>query len=203
MSSSAPLVTPFEGEGTDLVVLRAAMARFSAYGYKRTSMEDIASEAKVSRPTLYSYFKNKQAILRAVSEGIHTSVMANVELALDADEPLESRLFNAFWAWSEPFVGILFDSRHGAELIGANSAIAADLSADAKDEFHRLVVKTLTKAKKKGEIDLADLEVTLADVADFLIFSLNGLSAGDTDIDTYKQRIQTLVRVFLLASRSS
>jgi len=198
-----PILAPFRGEGTDLVVLQAAMTRFAAYGFKKTSMEDIAAEAKVSRPTLYSYFKNKKAILRAVSEGIHKSVLANIELALHADDALDNRLFNAFWAWSEPFVGILFDSRHGAELIGANSVMASDLSMHARDEFHRALVKTLTKAKKAGEIDLTGLELSVTEAADFLVLSLNGLSSGETDVDTYQRRLKTLVNVFLVAANHS
>ncbi len=190
---------PFEGEGTQFVVLRAAMARFSAYGFKKTSMEDIANEAMVSRPTLYSYFKNKQAILRAVSEGINDAVLANIAAALQADAPLEDRLIRAFRAWTAPFISILFGSQHGAELIGAGSAIAADISVNAREHFHRLLTKALRKAKRSEEIDLLSVGMSLEGAADFLILSLNGLSTGESDAATQDQRVESLAKVFLSA----
>ena len=188
---------PFAGEGTQFVVLRAAMARFSAYGFKKTSMEDIANEAMVSRPTLYSYFKNKQAILRAVSEGINNAVLANIASALQADAPLEDRLIQAFRAWTKPFIGILFGSQHGAELIGAGSAIAADISVNTREHFHRLLTKTLRKAKRSGEIDLVSVGMSLEGAADFLILSLNGLSTGEPDVAAQDQRVESLAKLFL------
>jgi len=44
----------------------AALTRFARYGFRRTSMEDIAAEAGVSRAALYLQFRNKEEILAAV-----------------------------------------------------------------------------------------------------------------------------------------
>ena len=189
----------FQEENTESVILRAAMTHFSTYGFKRTSMEDIANEAMVSRPTLYAYFKNKHTILRAVSEGIHNTVITNINTALNADIPLDKKLNEAFWVWSQPFIDILFQSPHGAELIGANTAVAADFSNQAYAEFHKQLVKTLKRAVRQKEIDLTKTHLTTSQTADFLILSVNGLSSGETDVQTYKHRLQTLVHMFLTA----
>ncbi len=194
----------FDGENTEHAVLQAAMTRFSNYGYKRTSLNDIADEAGLSRPTLYSYFKNKEAILRAVSQGFHDATLRNVEAAFTAKANIQTRLVNGFWAWSEPFMGILFGSPHGAEMIGASSAMASDISAEARSKFHALLVVQLKKAKNEGDINLKPVALTINQAAELLILSVNGLSSGDTNEKTYKQRLASLVRLFLTAtSRSS
>jgi AcrR family transcriptional regulator len=46
----------------DAVILTAARA-FNNHGYHNTSLDDIASELEVTKPTLYYYVKNKQQLL--------------------------------------------------------------------------------------------------------------------------------------------
>lgn len=42
---------------------RAALAVFQRFGVRKTTMEEIAAEAGVSKPTLYATFRNKDAAL--------------------------------------------------------------------------------------------------------------------------------------------
>jgi TetR/AcrR family transcriptional regulator, transcriptional repressor of aconitase len=46
----------------------AARACFLQFGYAKTSMDDIARRAGISRPLVYRAFKNKEAIFRTVYE---------------------------------------------------------------------------------------------------------------------------------------
>ena len=46
----------------------AARACFLQFGYAKTSMDDIAKRAGISRPLLYRVFKNKEAIFASVYE---------------------------------------------------------------------------------------------------------------------------------------
>lgn len=44
-------------------VLQASIAIFSRRGFRATSMNEIAAEVGLSKPTLYHYFKNKEELL--------------------------------------------------------------------------------------------------------------------------------------------
>ena len=57
---------PSAADEREARILDAAFAKFSAYGFARTSMGDIAESAGMSRPALYQYFANKEEILTAV-----------------------------------------------------------------------------------------------------------------------------------------
>jgi len=46
-------------------ITTAAIRIFARYGGKRSTMEDVATEAAVSRQTLYRMFPNKDALVRA------------------------------------------------------------------------------------------------------------------------------------------
>ncbi|MCP2729401.1 TetR/AcrR family transcriptional regulator [Limnofasciculus baicalensis] len=49
-------------------ILQGAMAEFLAHGYAATSMDRVASAAKVSKATVYSYFQDKEALFTALVE---------------------------------------------------------------------------------------------------------------------------------------
>src|SRR5581483_4919217 len=57
-------------------ILAAAFARFTHYGFRRTSMEDIADEAGVSRAALYLHFRNKEELFRSLSQALHEEALA-------------------------------------------------------------------------------------------------------------------------------
>ena len=200
----------FNSNTTQDTILRAAMQRFAGYGYKRTSLGDIADEAGVSRPTLYTYFKNKAAILEAVSLGLHDSTLLRVEAALTSDQELRAQLVDAFLAWSEPFMDILFGSAHGAELISANGTVAGEISAQARARFHRLLLNRLNLAKRNSEIDLTPIGLTGSQAAEFLLLALNGLSNAVSNSmskkraneRTHRKRLQTLADLFLTSVRA-
>src|SRR5659263_414311 len=49
-------------------ILQAARNLYERYGYKKTTMDDIAKAAGITKPTIYSYFKGKKDILVALVE---------------------------------------------------------------------------------------------------------------------------------------
>ena len=46
-------------------ILTAAVKVFFQFGYRKTSMEDVAVEAELSRQTLYLQFRNKEKLFGA------------------------------------------------------------------------------------------------------------------------------------------
>lgn len=61
-------------------VLETAVRHFNARGFVATSMDDVAAELNVTKPTIYHYFKNKDEILFAcVRRGLEGLREAAVE----------------------------------------------------------------------------------------------------------------------------
>jgi AcrR family transcriptional regulator len=46
-------------------IVLAALKRYLMYGIKKTSMEDVAAEAGLTRVTIYRYFPDKKNLVRA------------------------------------------------------------------------------------------------------------------------------------------
>lgn len=65
--ASGPLATPTDENSTQERILRAAYDCFEQYGIAKTTIENIATRAEVSRPTVYKYYPSKEAILDEIS----------------------------------------------------------------------------------------------------------------------------------------
>lgn len=66
------------------IILDAALDVFSAYGFRGSTLDQIAEKAGMSKPNLLYYFRRKQDIYRAVLEAILETWLAPLE-ELDAD----------------------------------------------------------------------------------------------------------------------
>lgn len=80
------------GETTERI-LSGALRAIARRGPQKLSMSDVCDEARVSRGTLYRYFKNKDQVLRAVSEHVQDESRAAIERAVAADPAPERRLY--------------------------------------------------------------------------------------------------------------
>ena len=57
-------------------ILDAAMAVFRRHGFRRSSIEQAAEAAGLTRQALYHHFKSKEALFRAVIERLYESALA-------------------------------------------------------------------------------------------------------------------------------
>lgn len=67
-------------------ILDAAEEVFSKKGYERTSMDDIAKRASLSRALLYVYFRDKSAIQRGITLRAAASLRSRMEKACSTEE---------------------------------------------------------------------------------------------------------------------
>src|SRR5260370_18792082 len=67
-------------------ILDAAMQVFRHHGFRRSSIEQAAAAAGLTRQALYHHFKSKEALFRAVIERLHQSALAAEIAAADAPE---------------------------------------------------------------------------------------------------------------------
>ncbi|MFF3570535.1 TetR/AcrR family transcriptional regulator [Nocardia jiangxiensis] len=89
-------------------VLAAALGTFVRYGYRKTSMEDVARAADISRPGLYLMFGAKQELFTAaVTHALDRSIAAVIEVLTDQTRPIRDRLLDAFDQWTGRYIGAM------------------------------------------------------------------------------------------------
>jgi AcrR family transcriptional regulator len=72
---------------TKELLLTAAVKLFSSQGYQRTTLQDIAQEAGLTKGALYHHFRSKEQVLRRVHDDMIERVLAESRPVLDADLP--------------------------------------------------------------------------------------------------------------------
>ncbi len=96
-------------------LLDAAVVCFERVGVKRTSIADVASEAKVTRPTVYRYFKNRDDIYLAFLLRLGPSFMQAAYAHLGARElsseeaVVEIVLYMITTLPKSPWAGVFFE----------------------------------------------------------------------------------------------
>ena len=71
-------------------IIKSAEVRFFRDGYRKVTMDEIASDLGMSKKTLYKYFEGKESIATAVIEKIHLHIVSFLEeFNRDIPDPIE------------------------------------------------------------------------------------------------------------------
>jgi TetR/AcrR family transcriptional regulator of autoinduction and epiphytic fitness len=125
---------PAEHESRFSAVLDAAVSVFARYGYRKTSMDDVARAAGVSRQGLYLSFANKEELFRRALEHSLSDQLACAIAALSrSEDSLETRIIAACKEWSGRFVGSL--GADAADLMCASTSLAGTTLRQYEGQF--------------------------------------------------------------------
>jgi AcrR family transcriptional regulator len=155
-------------------ILMGAVKVFLAYGFQRTTMNDIAQAAEISRPALYLQFRNKTDIYRALVTVVLDQLTNHTRTVLEQrDEPLAERLLEA----TSAFMNLLDEieaAPHGVELLDMQNSLAGDIIASGRLEvsamFTLAIEETLAARDREGVPPF-----TPDALADLLLDALDGL----------------------------
>jgi len=158
-------------------ILGAALGCFKQYGFKRTSMEDIAKAADISRPAIYNIFKSKTDVFRSLSEQFHGKTLENAKIAFSEDMNLQRRVTSALIARMTPLYALAHDSLHGPELFDVNQSTSADINAKADDTFLHMLTAALQNGFNTHEITSGQSDLAPRELAQFILASATGLKS--------------------------
>ncbi len=80
-------------------IVEAASRLFMHYGFRKTTLDDIAREARVGKATLYHYVSGKEELLEEMVEAIVSSFEARLKGVLRAQCTSQERLVRYAQAW--------------------------------------------------------------------------------------------------------
>ncbi len=122
-------------------LLDAALAAFLRYGFRRTSMEEVARAAHLSRQGLYLHFATKEELFRAALRyALDTALAAASARLADQASSLEERLTAAFDEWIGRYVSL---ADGVSDLHEASKSLGGPLIAEYEETFVELLAKLL------------------------------------------------------------
>ncbi|WP_246730164.1 TetR/AcrR family transcriptional regulator [Nitratireductor mangrovi] len=180
-------------------ILEGAMKVFLAYGFQRTTMDDIARAADLSRPALYLVFRNKGDIYRAIATGFFRDSLAKAQLALAGDDGFAARLSRAIDDGLLEIMAPILASEHGAEILDMKNSLAADLMAEWRQGFAGLMAAAISAEADARQVDLSERGFSADGLAALVLDGLEGMKMRVADAAEQRRLAGQLVRLAALA----
>lgn len=171
-------------------IVEAATGIFLRYGFKKTTMDDVARAVGISRQGLYLYFPTKEALFKAMVSRTLEATRAQARAALfREDHDLEERLIGAFAA--------LHGKAVGTEYIGELVATTAALIGPVFREVEKVVVADVVRVLDATAVAARWKEagVSARDLAEHLSATSEGIKHTAKTPTEYVNRMRIAVRI--------
>jgi AcrR family transcriptional regulator len=162
-------------------ILDAAMLVFRRHGFRRSSIEQAAEAAGLTRQALYHHFKSKEALFRAVIERLHESALAAEIEAGGAAEKAGGSLADILVASVAAKLGQLAASLDGSphveELFSEHLLQARDLYQKYATAYAEQLAATITRVCRKQSLTL-NAGMTARELARCVEMAVNGTKSA-------------------------
>jgi len=156
-------------------ILVGATKVFLAYGFQRTTMDDIARAAEISRTALYVLFRNKTDIYRALaSEFLEQTALETRAILSRQDAPLPQRFNDATRCFTQ-LLDEIDEAPHGQELLDMQNSLAGDIVTSGREEMIVMFREAIEAELRASGRDLGEFGLTAGGVAEMLLDALDGM----------------------------
>ena len=146
------------------VILDAARDCFLKFGYAKSSLEDIAKHAAISRPLIYRKFKSKEEVFAAVVEDISEITYRAAEHALAKPGSKREKLMSLWEALLlDPWKKLIVDAPMGAEFYETCSRVAPEI-AEKRIKMQLKYTQTFLRTKEVSEVFMLAVDGLIQDL---------------------------------------
>ena len=183
-------------------VFDAAANVFAQYGFRRTSMNDVAQAAGMSRPGLYVLFENKEDLFRQLATHRQNEAISEAVAILEQDYPFAERFTEAILAYERIFYEPIAGSPHAAEFIDISDSLVAE---DIMRRHQRLVcylANVIDEAITSGQASMSTTGLSTKSFVDLLMASISGQKQSATSVRDFRQKVKHVTSIFLTSITS-
>jgi len=184
-------------------ILDAAMRVFRRHGFRRSSIEQAAEEAGLTRQALYHHFPSKEALFRAVIERLYAQALAAEAAAAKAAEQAGCELADVIIAEIGARLDALFaelaGSPHLEELFSEHLAQARDLYQTYSTRFADEVASTITRLCRTRKLKLV-AGVTIEELARCVEMVIHGAKSAYPSMqpaDAFQKQVAVMLRMLI------
>jgi AcrR family transcriptional regulator len=184
-------------------ILDAAMRVFRRHGFRRSSIEQAAEEAGLTRQALYHHFDSKEALFRAVIERLYEQALAAETEAAKQAEEAGRELADILVAEIAARLGALFAALEGSlhieELFSEHLVQARDLYQSYATRFADEVAATITRVTRKRKLTLTS-GVTVRELARCVEMAIHGTKSAYPSMmpaDAFLKQLEIMLRMLV------
>ncbi|RDC57306.1 TetR/AcrR family transcriptional regulator [Pedobacter chinensis] len=153
-------------------IIEGAIKRFIHFGIGKTTMNDIAEDLSVSKPSLYYYFPDKRSLIVGVIEKVFTDYFDLLKKKYNPDASLENILFQTIDVRNTFFMKyFMLRISEGLPDIFNDDSMKKKLTS-LKNSEKVFYAQIFERAQEKGEIK----HENMTHVAELYLESLMGLT---------------------------
>jgi AcrR family transcriptional regulator len=162
------------GSAKPKAIVLAGLRLFTQYGYRKTSIDDIAQAAQVAKRTVYLHFENKAAVFLAILEYLGDRVRQRCATAESARGTAVDRLTGLLDAYFGMGFELFSKSEHMPELEETFSKLARTRIGDLNVEYEDRLSRFLRSLEKAGEIGGPPKGLTVEEIVHILMRAAEG-----------------------------
>src|SRR5882757_2968810 len=183
-------------------IVLAALELFTRYGYRKTSIDDIAQAAQVAKRTVYLHFENKAAVFLAILEYLGDQVRQRCAAAESAGGTAPDRLTALLDAYFGMGFELFSKSEHMPELEETFSKLARTKIGDLNTEYEYRLARFVRSLRTAGEIQGPPRGLTVDQIVHILVRAAEG-AKRDPDVQGNRKALERRLRelaIFVLAA---
>src|SRR6266566_7890478 len=187
-------------------IVLAALELFTRYGYRKTSIDDIAQAAQVAKRTVYLHFENKAAVFLAILDYLGDQVRQRCVAA----ERMGSTPVDRLTGLLDAYFGIGFElfskSEHMPELEETFSKLARARIGDLNTEYEEWLARFLRSLERSGEIGRPPQGLTVEQIVQILMRAAEGAKHDakvQGDRKAFERRLRELAMLAIAAMKSN
>jgi len=181
------------GSAKPNAIVLAGLQLFTRYGYRKTSIDDIARAAQVAKRTVYLHFENKAAVFLAILEYLGDQVRLRCAVAeLEGGTPVD-RLTGLLDAYFGMGFDLFSKSEHMPELEETFSKLARTKIGGLNTEYENRLARFLRSLGKTGEIGGPPQGLTVEQIVHILMRAAEG-AKHDSKVEGDRKALERRLR---------
>ena len=143
-------MTPPTSSDRRSAILKAATRLFEHYGHGKTTIADVAREAKIGVGTVYLEFTSKEAIVQELSLAAHVGVLDAMRAAVKPDDDFAAQLTAVLEARTRAFVDLRKKGEHACELVHCKTDSVRLAHQRFKEQEQAIFEVIIQRGQSKG-----------------------------------------------------
>lgn len=141
-------------------ILKAATKSFSLFGYKATTMEQVAKLANVGKGTIYTFFKNKEELFDEIITKLISDMEEVATKAIDENKSFRENLHQALYKMLEFRLEHQLTIKLFQEGRDIGTPVVQEVMQKLEQSILLFIQEKIKRAIQKGEIKQCDPEIT-------------------------------------------
>ena len=182
------------------LIIEAATRSFSLFGYKATTMDQVAKLANVGKGTIYTFFENKEELFDEIITDLIENMKQAATEAIDPELPFKDNVHQALYGMLEFRLKHQLTIKLFQEDRDIGTPIVQEVMGKLENEILNFIKDKVSTAIDKGQIRDCDPELTAFILVNLYVTLIFDWEKKRKPLD--KEEIATIFDLYLIKGLS-